>query len=85
MSLVRITRNAIAGLMIAAVPVTAATAAVRPGSAIPAAGSTAAAAQDGYNDGLSSGWIALVAVAIIWAIALLGDDDDNDDLEISRA
>ncbi len=83
MSLVKITRNAVAGLMIAAVPVTAATAAVRPGSAIPAAGSSAAVAQDGDRDGMSYGWIALAAVAIIWAIALIGDRDD-DDFEISR-
>ena len=83
MSLLKFTRNAVAGLMIAAVPVTAATAAVRPGSAIPAASSSAVAAQDGY-DGMGNGWIALGAVAIIWIMAILMDDDDQD-IEISRA
>ncbi len=84
MRLVGFTRTALVGLLLAAMPISATTAAVRPSAAIPAAGSTTVAAQDGYDNGFSSGWIALAAVAIIWAIALATRGGDDDDIALSR-
>lgn len=78
MALTKFTRTVVAGLLIAALPVSA-TAATRPSAAIPAA-TAASAAQYDDDDGWSAGWLALAGVAIIWAIAiavLISDDDDN--------
>ena len=82
MKIQKILRNAVAGAMIAAVPVSASFAATRPNAAVPVAVSgaatTAAVQDDGYDSGTP--WLAIgaVAVAVLVAIWILVDDDDGE-------
>lgn len=76
-------RNAVAGALIAAVPVSATAAAVRPNAAVPAAASTAVTAQ-GESSGMSVAWPALIVIALtiaagIW-IAVDKDGKGHGDL-----
>ena len=81
MKLGKLLRNGVAGIMIAAVPVSTSFAATRPNAAVPAAGSSAVTAQD-YDDNRVA-WlpIAIIIGTILLAIYLLtkgdGDDDGN--------
>ena len=83
MKLTRILRNGTAALLIAAVPVTSSIAATRPNAAVPMAGSavsTAAYDDDGHDE--SIGWIGLAAGVLLiglFALLVLGDDDDDED------
>jgi len=64
-------RNGAAGAIIAALPIATSSAAVRPNAAVPAAGSTAVAAQaDNYsNNPMAGAWI---PIGIIVATILVG-------------
>jgi len=80
-------RNLVAGACIAAMPIstTAAAAATRPNAAVPAAGSTAVAAQSGAEAGFGVSWAALavVAAAIIAAIWISVSDDSDGEGSVS--
>lgn len=79
-------RNGLAGVLIAALPVASSAAPVRSSAAIPAAGTTAVAAQANAGKGVAWGPIAVVILALlvaIWAAASSGDDDGEGNL--SRA
>lgn len=84
MKVTKILRNGIAGLLIAALPVTAGMAATRPNAAIPTA-STAAVAAQYDEDGGGISWLALGAIAIAIGVALfiLLDDDDDGEGQLS--
>ena len=78
-------RNALAGAIIAAVPVTSTIAAVRPNAAVPTAASTAVTAQvydsdyDRRDGGFGAGWPVLLfgaAMAVLVVIMMLEDDED---------
>lgn len=75
---VKILRNGIAGVLIAALPATATLGATRPNAAVPAASSaTVAAYQDDDDGGIS--WLAVAAIGIAAAVALwLVLDKDGD-------
>lgn len=78
-------RNALAGAIIAAIPVTSTIAAVRPNAAVPTAASTAVSAQvysdyDRDDDGIAAGWPVLLfgaAMGVLVVILMLEDDDDD--------
>lgn len=78
MKLSKIVRNAVAGALIAAVPVTSTVAATRPNAAVPMASSTAVVGQ--YDDGQGSGvpWLALAAIGLALGVALFLIIDKND-------
>jgi hypothetical protein len=67
-SFAKCVRNGVAGALIALVPISTSTAAVRPSAAVPTAGSTAVVAQ-GDADGETTPW---AAWAIIAATILVG-------------
>ena len=82
MKLKRIIRNGVAGVLIASVPVSTAIAATRPGAAVPVAGSTAATAQvydDRYDRRAGIAWpaVAVIAAALLVALWIILDDDDE--------
>ena len=90
MKLKRILRNAVAGVLIAAVPVSTAIAATRPSAAVPVAGSTAVAAQvyddrDDRRAGIAWPAVAVIAAALLVAIWIIIDDDDEGEGALSRA
>lgn len=90
MKLKRILRNGVAGVLIAAVPVSTAIAATRPNAAVPVAGSTAVAAQvvdDRYDRRAGIAWpaVAVVAAALLVALWIVLDDDDDGEGALSRA
>ena len=69
-SIGKMIRNGAAGVIIAALPIATSNAAVRPNAAVPAAGSTAVAAQyDNGNGALAGAWVPL---GIIVATILVG-------------
>jgi hypothetical protein len=78
-SIGKMIRNGVAGAVIAAVPISASTAAVRPNAAVPTAGSTAIAAQYENNGaGFWAGaWIPLgiIVATVVVAIVLASEDD----------
>lgn len=83
----KILRNAVAGVLVASMPISASFAATRPNAAVPMASSaatTAAVQDDGYGGGTP--WLALgaVALAIIVGIWILADGNGNGDGALSR-
>lgn len=82
----KIIRNGVAGLMIAAVPVSSSFAATRPGAAVPTAGSSAVSAQYDDNGKFIDAWpaIAIVIAAILLAIWLASKGDGGKDGNFSR-
>ena len=82
---VRFIRNVLAGALIASVPLSTATAAVRPNAAVPMASSTAVVAQD--DDGVfgDAGLLALLGIAAIALVALIVafSEDDRDPADLS--
>ena len=86
MRLSKILRNAVAGALIAAVPVSTTFASVRPNAAVPAAGGAAVTAQSDDNRGrgygvslMALGVIGLALAVAIW-IALDKDSEGRGDL-----
>lgn len=89
MKVMKIVRNGVAGALIASVPLSASLAATRPNAAVPVAGSTAVAAQVYDDDRRGVGGIAWPAVAVMVAALLLAiylavDDDDDGEGAITR-
>lgn len=86
MSLAKVFRNSVAGVLIAAMPVSATVAAVRPNAAIPTAGSTAVTAQGEYEAGIGVSWaaVAVIAITLIVAIWIAVDDDPEGEGTLSR-
>ena len=80
----QILRNGVAAALIAVLPVSTSVAATRPNAAVPAAGSTAVAAQDDYN-GTGVAWPALAVIALTLAVALwiILDDDEEGEGDLS--
>ena len=79
MNLGKLLRNGVAGIVIAAVPVSTSFAATRPNAAVPTAGSSAVAAQYDSSGKDMGAWpaYAIIIAAILLAIYLAtkGDDD----------
>ena len=86
MSLSKVFRNALAGAVIAAVPVSTTVAAVRPNAAVPTAGATAVTAQGEYESGFGVSWaaVAVIALTLIVAIWIAVDDDGDGEGSLSR-
>ena len=79
MNVSKVIRNSVAGVLIAAMPVSTTVAAVRPNAAVPAAGATAVVAQDGDEAGFGVAWAALAVIALTVIVAIwIAVDDDND-------
>ena len=81
MNVSKMFRNSIAGAIIAAMPVSATVAAVRPNAAVPTAGATAvtAAQYDDRDGAMGVSWAALAVIAITIAVAIyFAVDDDGD-------
>ena len=85
MNVSKVIRNSVAGVLIAAMPVSTTVAAVRPNAAVPTAGATAVTAQAGDEAGFGVAWAALavIALAIIVAIWIAVDDDSDGEGSIS--
>lgn len=75
----KVLRNGVAGALIAAMPVSATIAAVRPSAAVPTAGATAVTAQYGDEAGMGVAWpaLAVIALTLIVAIWIAIDDDEE--------
>jgi H+/gluconate symporter-like permease len=79
-------RNGAAGAIIAALPISASVAAVRPNAAVPTAGSTAVASAAQYENGAdiwAGAWIPLgiiVATAVVGIILATKDDNGHGNL-----
>ena len=79
MNVSKVIRNSVAGVLIAAMPVSTTVAAVRPNAAVPTAGSTAVAAQYGEEGGFGVAWAALAVIALTVIVAIwIAVDDDSD-------
>lgn len=80
MKIGKMIRNGVAGLLIAAVPVSSSFAATRPSAAVPTAGSSAVTAQYDDNGKFMDAWpaIAIVVAAILLAIWIASKDGDSD-------
>ena len=80
----KVIRNGIAAALIASFPVTASLAATRPNAAVPTASSAAVVAQYDDDHG-GTPWLAFAAIglAVIVAIWILLDDDDDGEGAIS--
>lgn len=78
MNVAKAVRNSIAVALIAAMPVSASVASVRPNAAIPTAGSTAVtAAQDDDDGAMGVSWAALAVIVLTIALAVyIAIDDD---------
>ena len=71
MKLQKILRNAVAGTLIASVPVSATIAATRPNAAIPTAGAQAVTGQYD-NDGVAGvPWVPLIAIGVAAIVAIV--------------
>lgn len=81
MNAAKVFRNVVAGVVIGATPLAATVAAVRPGSAVPAAASTAAVAQYDDERGMGVSWAALAVIALTIAVAIYFALDDDPDGE----
>ena len=86
MSVAKIVRNGLAGTLIALVPLSAATAAVRPNAAVPTAGSTAVVAQDADGGFAASAWPAwiIIGATILVGIWIAVDKDSEGEGNLSR-
>lgn len=86
MKLKKILRNALAGTLIACVPMTATVAATRPNAAVPMASSAAVAGQYDNEGAAGVPWLPLVAIGIAVAVALfiIIDKDGHGHGAISR-
>lgn len=87
MKLTKIIRNGVAGVLIAAVPVTSSIAATRPGAAVPTAASTAVvAAQDNRSNftNVPIAPLVVILVALGLGIYLAVDKDDDGEGSVSR-
>ena len=85
MNVSKVIRNSVAGVLIAAMPVSTTVAAVRPNAAVPAAGSTAVVAQSDDDGAMGVSWAALavIALTVIVAIWIAVDDDEDGQGSIS--
>jgi hypothetical protein len=82
-SVLKVLRNSVAGVLIAVTPVSMTLASVRPNAAVPTAGSTAVVAQDPadapYIGGAAWAAIAVIAVTLVVAIWIsVGKDKDGE-------
>jgi hypothetical protein len=66
----KILRNALAGTLIACVPMTATIAATRPNAAVPMASAQAVTSQYDENGAAGVPWVPLIAIGIAVAVAL---------------
>ena len=79
MNVGKVLRNSVAGALIAAMPISASVAAVRPNAAVPTAGSTAVTAQYDDDRGPGVAWAALAVIALTVIVAIwIAVDDDSD-------
>ena len=80
----KILRNAVAGTLIACVPVSATVAATRPNAAVPMASAQAVTAQDEGAAGVP--WVPLVAIGIaaVVAIIIIASKNGNGNGALSR-
>ena len=75
----KVFRNSVAGALIAAMPISASVAAVRPNAAVPTAGTTAVTAQVDDDAGPGVAWAALAVIALTVIVAIwIAVDDDSD-------
>lgn len=82
----KIVRNAVAGILIAAMPVTATVAAVRPGAAIPAASAVSAAQNDDrYAQPMPWLPIGIIVATIVLAIYIASTKRSEGRGNLSRA
>lgn len=80
-------RNAVAGTLIAAMPVTASFAAVRPSAAIPATSAVSAAQNYDDNDRGAVAWlpIGIIVATLLLAIYIAANNDSKGRGNLSRA
>jgi len=85
MTIARFTRNALAGTLMAALPLSSAVGSVRPGDAVPVAASASVVAQDDDGKSLAgTPWFVYGGIALVILIGILlavqdgsGDDDGD--------
>ena len=83
----RLIRNALAGAIIAAVPVTSTLAAVRPSAAVPMVSSVAVAAQDPVverRSNMGAGLPVLGFAAAMLVLVLIQWTEDEEDIAVTR-
>jgi hypothetical protein len=83
----RLIRNALAGAIIAAVPVTSTLAAVRPSAAVPMVTSVAVAAQDPVverRSNIAAGLPVLAFAAAMAVLIIIQLTEDDDEVSLTR-